>query len=106
MEGHPDQNEDIAVPDYLQNIDISASLPRLDHRFHLTSAPGYPIYSNYTVAFKDLLDYIYVEEGVFETIRVAPFPSEDELSRDVALPSRVFPSDHMPIAVDIRWKLL
>jgi hypothetical protein len=38
----------------------------------------------------------------WETVRVAPFPSVAVLSADVGLPSPVFPSDHLAIAVDLR----
>ena len=33
-----------------------------DHDLNLTSAAGYPLYTNYTEKFKDLLDYIFVDE--------------------------------------------
>jgi hypothetical protein len=51
------------------------------------------------------LDYIFVEESNFEVLRRAPFPNEAILQENVALPSKVFPSDHLSVAVDLKFKI-
>ena len=79
------------------------SLPCLTHDLNLYSAAGFPEYTNYTKAFKDTLDYIFVEENHFIVKRIAPFPDTATLMKDVALPSRVFPSDHLAVAVDLQF---
>jgi mRNA deadenylase 3'-5' endonuclease subunit Ccr4 len=79
------------------------SLPCLTHDMHLFSAAGLPEYTNYTKGFKDLLDYIYVQSDHFRVVRVAPFPSTQDLLQFTALPSRVFPSDHLAVAVDLEF---
>ena len=79
-----------------------SSLPSFSHDLRLISAAGYPQYTNYVHAFKELLDYIAIESDKCEVIRIAPFPSEEILSEYTALPSKVFPSDHMAVCVDIR----
>lgn len=79
------------------------SLPCLTHDMHLISAAGMPEYTNYTKGFKDLLDYIYVQSDHFKVVRVAPFPSTKDLLQFTALPSRVFPSDHLAVAVDLEF---
>lgn len=78
-------------------------LPSLSHDLDITSAAGLPIHSNYTRDFKDLLDYIYIEPKQFKVLRVAPFPSEEVLSKNTALPSCAFPSDHLAVIVDLEF---
>jgi 2',5'-phosphodiesterase len=70
----------------------------------LVSAAGFPECSNYSIGFKALLDYIFVEEEVFEVVRIAPTPSMNRMGQDTAIPSSTFPSDHVPLSVDLRWK--
>lgn len=79
------------------------SLPNLTHDLKLFSAAGFPLYTNYTKAFKDILDYIYIEKDRFTVSRIAPFPSDSILSENTALPSQIFPSDHLAVAVDIKF---
>ena len=78
-------------------------LPSLSHDLDIISAAGFPPHSNYTRDFKDVLDYIYIEPKQFKVIRVAPFPSEEVLSRNTALPSCAFPSDHLAVIVDLEF---
>lgn len=78
--------------------------PVLRHRLGLFSAAGFAPYSNYTPSFKQLLDYVLVQESCFEVVRVAPMPTDEIFAEFTALPSAVIPSDHVAIAVDLRWK--
>ena len=80
-----------------------SSLPSLSHDLDIISAAGFPPHSNYTRDFKDVLDYIYIEPKHFKVVRVAPFPSEEVLSRNTALPSCAFPSDHLAVIVDLEF---
>ena len=84
------------------NCDETA-MPSLSHHFKFFTAAGFPKYTNYTRDFKDLLDYIFVDENI-EIQRVCPFPSEDVLSSEVALPSKSCPSDHVSVVVDLKYK--
>lgn len=90
------------------------------------SACGTPQYTNYTVGFADCLDYIFYQDDSFDVQQVSiypqiyiykfinlvlnflpqvvPFPSLEELQANTALPSIVFPSDHISLAADLRWK--
>lgn len=79
------------------------AMPSLSHQFKFSSAAGFPEYTNYTRDFKDVLDYIFVDENI-DIKRVCPFPSEDILSSKVALPSTLFPSDHISVVVDLKFK--
>jgi mRNA deadenylase 3'-5' endonuclease subunit Ccr4 len=94
-------NTDSSSP--VKNDRSEISLPRLTHDMRLISAAGLPEYTNYTRGFKDLLDYIYVQSDHFRVVRVAPFPSTQDLLQFTALPSRVFPSDHLAVAVDLEF---
>lgn len=38
-----------------------------------------------------------------EVVKVVPLPSIEELKEHSALPSIVFPSDHIALVSDIRW---
>ena len=78
----------------------SALTPALTNSLGLQSAAGFPQYTNFTGDFKDLLDYIFVPTAV-QAVEVAPFPTLEEFSENVALPSMRFPSDHVSVAVDI-----
>lgn len=78
-------------------------IPSLSHSLRLKSAAGYPLYSNYTKEFKALLDYIFVEENKFDVVAVGPQPTEEVLSENCAIPSAVFPSDHLSIVVDVAF---
>jgi mRNA deadenylase 3'-5' endonuclease subunit Ccr4 len=78
-------------------------LPTLSHDLDIVSAAGFPTHTNYTRDFKDLLDYIYIEPAHFKILRVAPFPSEEVLSKHTALPSCAFPSDHLAVIVDLEF---
>ena len=76
----------------------------LKHDPIFMSAAGYPKYTNYTQGFKDCLDYVWIEKDAVEVKQVVPFPSEEELAMHTALPNIVFPSDHVPIIVDLQFK--
>lgn len=102
----------------------------LSHDFSLGSACGTPPFTNFTVGFADCLDYIFydkngieVEQVIISTLKlqqsfelfldisitffcqqVVPFPSIEELQAHTALPSIVFPSDHIAIISDLRFK--
>jgi mRNA deadenylase 3'-5' endonuclease subunit Ccr4 len=61
-------------------------------------------YTNYTVGFKNLLDYIFISRNSLEVVGQAPMPSIEELEEETAIPSSVFPSDHVSIGIDIVYK--
>ncbi|GAU95840.1 hypothetical protein RvY_07385 [Ramazzottius varieornatus] len=76
----------------------------LSHPFKLYSACGELPHTNFVPNFKAAIDWIYADVNSFETSSVIPVPSVEELSRHVAIPSVVFPSDHLAIGCDLRWK--
>jgi 2',5'-phosphodiesterase len=94
-ENHPDWRSQ-------EGEEVSGLALKMEKKF--ISSCGTPKYTNYTHGFKDCLDYIFIEEEVFEVDQVIPFPSEEELSQHIALPNIAFPSDHVALVVDLNWK--
>lgn len=73
------------------------------HPFTFKSACGTPKYTNYTEDFKDCLDYIFYDTKCLESLSFVPFPDESLLSENTALPSKVFPSDHLALIADMQF---
>lgn len=91
---------------------------RIDDMPTLTNATGTPAYTNYSEymsmcddggekrrGFAGCLDYIFVGNDV-RVDRTIPLPSEATITKYVALPSKLSPSDHLPIICDtsiVHW---
>jgi hypothetical protein len=60
-------------------------------------------FTNYTRGFKDILDYIFIDKDVLQVQRVLPFPTIEEISAEIALPSSNQPSDHVAVVVDLKF---
>ena len=74
------------------------------HSFALANATPDIQYTNYVQAFKEVLDYIFISSNTLEVRAVAPMPSIEELQEETAIPSSVFPSDHLSVCVDIAFR--
>lgn len=70
--------------------------------YKLASACGTPKFTNYTIGFKDCLDYIFYQNDKFRVTKVVETPSEEELNLHNAIPSVVFPSDHIAIIAELQ----
>ncbi|KAJ2953565.1 hypothetical protein O0L34_g1166 [Tuta absoluta] len=92
------------LPDWQSNENEAVRGVTLVQDTILDSACGTPPFTNFTDGFADCLDYIYYEKSNLEVEQVVPFPSEEELRAHVALPSIVFPSDHIALISDLRFK--
>ncbi|XP_046675710.1 2',5'-phosphodiesterase 12-like isoform X2 [Homalodisca vitripennis] len=75
----------------------------LSQPYKMQSACGTPKYTNFTVGFADCLDYIYYQTDRLKVEAVVPLPSEEELRQHTAIPSVVFPSDHVALIADLCW---
>ncbi|XP_014288325.1 2',5'-phosphodiesterase 12 [Halyomorpha halys] len=71
--------------------------------FEMKSAYGEPKFTNYTVGFSGCLDYIYFQSDKLKLLQTVPLPSEDEVKVHTALPSPLFPSDHVALIADFEW---
>ncbi|XP_072136534.1 2',5'-phosphodiesterase 12 [Mobula birostris] len=76
----------------------------LTHSFELRSACGEPAYTNYVGGFQGCLDYIFMDGNTFEVAQVIPFPTHEEITCHLALPSVSHPSDHIALVCDLQWK--
>ncbi|OWA51605.1 2',5'-phosphodiesterase 12 [Hypsibius exemplaris] len=76
----------------------------LQHPFRLFSACGEPAFTNFVPQFQAAIDWIYADESALESTSVIPLPTLEEVSANVAIPSVVFPSDHLAIGCDLKWK--
>lgn len=61
-----------------------------------------PRFTNYTANFKATLDYIFYDPATIAAHSVAKLPDEAALAAETALPSSVFPSDHLYIAAKLK----
>lgn len=66
----------------------------------LTSAGGYPEWTNYVGGFVGALDYVWCSED-FIPKSVAPLPPMSAVLEATALPNAQFPSDHVPVVVGV-----
>ena len=83
-------------PELVDNMDLY-------HNLVLTSAYETLPYTNYVTGFRACIDYIYVEPIHIRTTRTVPLPSHEDVTRNTALPSVVFPSDHIALISDFEW---
>ena len=56
-----------------------------------------PKYTNYCVDFKGTLDHILYNKSKLEVIEFLEMPDESLIPQEGALPSTLFPSDHLRI---------
>ena len=82
-------NEEQAV----KNVSLSQSM-------QIQSACGLPKFTNYTVGFQECLDYIYHQTNKLKVTKIVETPEEEELKAHIAIPSVVFPSDHVAIVAE------
>ena len=93
----PRKTRQAPEPDQFQGLD-------LHHDFHFQNATGITQYTNYTAGYQGVLDYIFIDSDLLEVERVVPAPSHEDVTEFVALPSIHFPSDHLAIVTDLKWK--
>ncbi|XP_067854866.1 2',5'-phosphodiesterase 12 [Heptranchias perlo] len=91
-------------PDWTSNGEEERCNMSLTHSFKLKSACGEPAYTNYVGGFQGCLDYIFMDMNIFEVVQVIPFPTHEEITCHLALPSVSHPSDHIALICDLRCK--
>ena len=63
-----------------------------------------PPFTNYCPDFKGTLDHILYNKKLIEVIGFLEMPSVELIEKEVALPSTLFPSDHMRIEAKLYMK--
>lgn len=76
----------------------------LKQKLPLKSACGTPKFTNFTHGFQACLDYIFYHEKNLQVVQFVPLPTLEELTENTALPSVVFPSDHISLVADLRFR--
>lgn len=62
-----------------------------------------PKYTNFTVLFAACIDYIFYQSANLRVLQTIPVPSDKELQSHSAIPSVVYPSDHIALVADLEW---
>jgi 2',5'-phosphodiesterase len=65
--------------------------------------PSLP-WTNYTLTFREVIDYVFFSRDSVEVLRTVPIPPESELAENFALPNRNYPSDHVALIADLSFK--
>ncbi|AAZ10834.1 hypothetical protein, conserved [Trypanosoma brucei brucei TREU927] len=61
-------------------------------------------WTNYTMTFREVIDYVFFNPDRLLVVQTIPIPPESELSENVALPNRKYPSDHVALIADLSYK--
>jgi len=93
-----------SLEDWRSNSEQAVSNVELSQPFKMVSAYGAPEFTHYTTLFSGCLDYIFYQNDRFELLKYVPLPTEEELKANTAIPSAVFPSDHVALVADLRFK--
>jgi len=89
--------------------DPSGLLPaphQVSHRLPLLSAYatiGEPKYTNYTGSFVGILDYIWITRTHLRCVACLDVDEESLLRQHTALPSPLYPSDHIPLVTTLEF---
>ncbi|XP_055601434.1 2',5'-phosphodiesterase 12 [Uranotaenia lowii] len=91
------------MADWQSNEEEAVRGVTLAQPFTFQSACGCPKFTNYTVGFQACIDYIYYQCDKLKVNDIVPFPAEEELMAYDAIPSPVFPSDHIALGASLEW---
>lgn len=61
-------------------------------------------WTNFTLTFREVIDYIFFSSDAIEVLRTIPIPPETELAENFALPNKKYPSDHVALVADLSYK--
>lgn len=76
---------------------------RLNQEFNMKSAYGTPRCTTWTLGFVECIDYIFYQTDRLLVEQVNILPSDEELQAHAAIPSVIFPSDHIALVADLKW---
>lgn len=90
--------------DWKSNVEEAVQNVTLAQPFNIDTACGAPKYTNFTHAFAACLDYIFYQTDRLSVEEVIPLPSDEQLKTHIAIPSVVFPSDHVALVAVLKFK--
>lgn len=61
-------------------------------------------WTNYALSFKAIIDHIFVDTKNLHVVGTIPQPTDAEFSEGVAIPSAIFPSDHVPLIAELDYR--
>lgn len=73
------------------------------NNLNLVSGSDVYEFTNYVPGFKAPIDHLFYSSSSLKLVHHAPMPSTEELDKEGALPSSVFPSDHISISMDFSF---
>ncbi|ORX58307.1 hypothetical protein DM01DRAFT_1333959 [Hesseltinella vesiculosa] len=94
-------------PEFLNRDYGSYTSIGIKHPFKLKSSYGHLDeldYTNYTVGFKGVLDYIFYTPHRLEPVSLLGPLDRAYMAKQVALPNPHIPSDHIPLLTEFRFK--
>ncbi|KAG5493956.1 hypothetical protein JKF63_01788 [Porcisia hertigi] len=103
-EGEPSQEEHkerIITKIFQENL--HGPQLRLQDAYHRTD-PSLP-WTNFTLTFREVIDYILFSEDSLEVLRTVPIPPEADLTENFALPNKRYPSDHIALIADLAFTM-
>lgn len=87
--------------DWKSNLEQAVSDVELAQPLLMQSACGIPKFTNFTVGFKECIDYIFYQTDKLRVTKVVEMPEEEDLNAHIAIPSVVFPSDHIALVAEL-----
>ncbi|XP_071942824.1 2',5'-phosphodiesterase 12-like [Antedon mediterranea] len=76
----------------------------ISHSLKLNRCYSSTKYTNYVSGFQGVLDYIFYDHQYLDVEQEVPLPEHADVIQHTALPSQVFPSDHLALVSDLKWK--
>ena len=93
----PDESD--SMGDDFPSIALIESFPKLSSALS-SPAP----FTHWVEGFVGCLDHIVASDECLVSVGSAPMPTEQDVTRDVAMPSANLPSDHVSLVCDLVWK--
>ncbi|XP_030381326.1 2',5'-phosphodiesterase 12 isoform X2 [Scaptodrosophila lebanonensis] len=90
--------------DWSSNAAEAVTDVELTQPFKMLSACGTPEFTNFTTLFSGCLDYIFYQSDHFDLLQSVPLPTNEQLTIHKAIPSVTFPSDHIALIADLKFK--
>jgi len=93
----------MSVKDFNQSKEEDVRGVTFRHPYKMESACGTPEYTTHTHVVQ-CVDYMFYMKDKLKLEQVVPLPSDEEVKKHTALPSIVFPSDHLALVADFSWR--
>jgi 2',5'-phosphodiesterase len=89
--------------DWSSNKEEAVVNVNLSQAYAMKSACGTPKYTNFTLGFRECIDYIFYQSDKFSVTKSVDIPSDEDLNLHNAIPSVCFPSDHIALIAELEF---